>query len=122
MSAAESDELLARLIESFPSFEAEWLADRAAESDAPITLHSVWMSFRPYIGKLSLAPAQAERLAALLNEAVAVGGNSENAVSTCFLEALGPSPLRKAVWPLLWPATRASAGASNQAFKPTVRT
>jgi hypothetical protein len=44
---------------------------------------------------------QIERLASLINAAVDAGGNSENAVATCFLEHLGQVGLYKVFKPLL---------------------
>lgn len=106
---ADSKFLLKRIIFVLPDFEAYWNADHPGDERAQQTAHSVYMSLFPFVHSTTLSPKQLSLFALLLNDAVAAGGASENAVSTCFLEHFGPSPLRKSLWPLLQPATKRSA-------------
>jgi len=106
---ADPSHLLQRIIGVFPEFADCWEADHPGGAAHQQSMHSVYMSLFPFAHTLSATPKQIARFAALLNEAVAAGAVSENAVATCFLEHLGPSPLRKALWPLLHPATKQSA-------------
>ncbi|GMV32123.1 MAG: hypothetical protein AMXMBFR59_42480 [Rhodanobacteraceae bacterium] len=103
---ALSEHLMRRILEIFPEFESEWRADHPGGEAQQKTVHSVYMSLFPFVHSASHSPKQLAKFAALLNEAVAAGGNADNAVGTCFLEHFGQSPLRKAIWPLLLPATK----------------
>ncbi len=105
MNHQSQSDLLAALIEIFPEFKAEWDADSTGEFLGD-SLHSVYMSFLPFVSKVTPSPRQLQRLAAVLNGAVAAGGASENAVATCFFEGLGPGPLLRALRPLLTPAIK----------------
>lgn len=93
---ADPDQLLERVLGIYPEF--------AASHEQSV--HSIYMSLLPFAHSAPLVGKQLKRLAVLLNDSVSAGGVIENAVSTCFLEHLGPSPLRKALWSLLLPATK----------------
>lgn len=103
---ALSEHLLRRIFAIYPEFESEWQADHQDAASTQQSPHSVHMSLFPFAHFTSSSPKQLASLAALLNEAVTAGGVAENAVVTCFLEHLGTSPLRKAIWPLLHLATK----------------
>jgi hypothetical protein len=100
-SQESQEELLASLFAIFPAFQAEWLADCEGEEWSSASLHSVYLSFLPYVSGANASPEQLKRLAALLNDAVSAGGDSENAVSTCFLEHVGQVGMLQALRPLL---------------------
>jgi hypothetical protein len=109
MESAESQQLLLRIVRAFPSFQAEWLADNEGRATGTFSQHSVWMSFLPYVARFELDPRQLKHLALLVNDSVAAGEESENAVSTCFLEGISrSSELGKSLWPALSPASRIS--------------
>jgi len=103
--------LVQRIVGIFPEFAAYWQSDHPGEASKQQSVHSVYMSLLPFAHCAKATPKQLSHFSSLLNEAVAGGGTSENAVSTCFLEHLGPSPLRKALWPMLLAATKRSARA-----------
>ena len=108
---ASPEQLLRRIAKVFPDFGAYWEADHPAGEAARHTPHSVYMSLFPFVHSATPSAEQLSQFASLLNDAVAAGGVSENAVATCFLEHFGPSPLRKSLWPLLHPATKRSSHA-----------
>ncbi len=109
MESAKSRQLLLRIVGAFPFFQAEWLADNEGRATATFSQHSVWMSFLPYVARLELDTRQLKHLASLVNDSVAAGEDSENAVSTCFLEGISrSSELGKSLWPTLSPASRIS--------------
>lgn len=100
MTFTHQADLVAELVELFPGFADVW----RLEAEAPFpgdSLHSVYRAFRPFVAKLEPSPRQLKALAALLNAAVAAGGDSENAVATCFFEHGKGWPLLKALRPLL---------------------
>jgi hypothetical protein len=117
MSLGSADELVFRLCRIFPEFGTEWQQDLASSLDCAAetgdssfspTAHSVYFSFSPFVHRATSSEKQLKELAVLINEAVAEGGNAENAVATVFLEHLGRSPLRKVLWPMFSPAAKAS--------------
>jgi len=85
-------ELWTRLVALFPNF-ADWHTlndlDQDERDGAPM-LHAVMHSFSTWFGgdPTSMTPEQLNGLAMLLNQAVSVDDDLENAVSTCFLEHL----------------------------------
>ena len=107
MNHQSRDELLKALFAIFPAFQAEWLADCEGEIWRSESLHSVYMSFVPFLAKIEPSEKQLGQLAQILNGAVAAGGDAENAADTSFFEALGPGPLRRNLRPLLSPAAKA---------------
>ena len=106
MNHQSQDELLKALFAIFPAFQAEWLADCEGEIWPSESLHSVYMSFVPFLAKIEPSETQLRQLAQILNGAVA-GGDAENAADASFFEALGPGPLRRNLRPLLSPAAKA---------------
>lgn len=97
-------ELLDQLILLFPEFKDEWDDENAyIDVNGEFSLHSIYMTFLPFltanIGKIH--HGQIQQFAALINEAVDAGGDSENAVSTCILEHLGQVKLYSILKPLL---------------------
>jgi hypothetical protein len=76
----------------FPGFaEYHTLAElEESERDDTATLHSVMSPFTQFFGGHQSASTdkQLKALSALLNDAVSVDDELENAVSTCFLEHL----------------------------------
>ncbi len=105
MTPTPQTDLVAELTKIFPEFQSEW--DWAKESflgsESP---HAVFLSFLPFVSRLSPLPRQLKALAAVLNGAVAAGGDAENAVATCFFEGLGRGPLLRALRPLLTAETK----------------
>ena len=106
MTAQTQDQLLAELKAIFPGFEAYWLDGREDDDFPSSSLHCVYQDLITFLGGASVTPKQWQRLATLINAAVAAGGDPENAVSTCLLEHLGQVGLIKYLRPLLTPAAR----------------
>lgn len=100
--ATTSQELLDQLIEIFPEFRTHW-----EDEDNPwresFTFHGVMLDFNDFIGglKAQVNEKQWRSLGTLFNAAVTEDDELENAVSTCFLEHLHQSGLRKSLWPYL---------------------
>ena len=106
MNPQSQAELLESLWAIFPAFRCQWtLENQGLEPWPSAALHSVYMSFLPFVSGTEPSAGQLSQLAALINGAVSAGGNSENAVSTCFLEHLGQGLLRR-MRPLLSPEAR----------------
>jgi hypothetical protein len=76
----------------FPDFVEDHTAADLEESErnGTPTLHSVMIPFTQYIGGVqrTLSARQLKELGTLLNDAVELDDDLENAVSTCFLEHL----------------------------------
>ncbi len=88
MNYQSSEEVLAAVISIFPEFKSEWERDNPYITDGKYSVHSVYMSFLPFLASATHTKEQLSKVASLLNNAVKAGGNSENAVSTCILEHL----------------------------------
>jgi hypothetical protein len=101
MHPYDQTDLLDDLIRIFPDFANCWRADRADDEYPSSSFHSVYMSFLPFVTKARLTPKQWELLAKHLSEAVAAGGDRENAADTCFFEALDKGPFSRMLRPLL---------------------
>ena len=100
MSEYEQADLINDLVGIFPEFAARWAAER--DEDFPSsTLHSVYMSFLPFIGSIHPSIQQWKQLADHLSKAVAAGGDWENAADTCVLEHLHQVRLNGVLRPLL---------------------
>lgn len=93
--------LLDDLFRIFPDFANYWRADIADEEHPSSSLHSVYMSFLPFVAKAHLTPKQWKLLANHFSEAVAAGGDRENAADTCFFEGLDKGPFSRMLRPLL---------------------
>jgi hypothetical protein len=85
----EPMQLLASLSDIFPQFGQEDLAEDVAEA-GKIGLHCAMRNFTDYFSEnhREFSEHQLASLGRLLNEAVTVDDNLENAVSTCMLEHL----------------------------------
>jgi hypothetical protein len=94
-------DLLNDLAKIFPEFASYWQADIAEDEYPSTSLHSVYMSFLPFLSRADPTPKQWKRLADHFSEAVAAGGDRENAADTCFLEALGKGYVARKLRPLL---------------------
>lgn len=104
MNYQSPNEILDELIMLFPGFQVEWNDENSyIEEDGSFNLSAVYMTFLPYLsGRIDqFNNQQIERLARLINAAVDAGRNSENAVSTCFLEHVGQVGLYRILKPLL---------------------
>jgi hypothetical protein len=98
-------ELWTLLVAVFPDFAGyHSLNDvEEAERDQAATLHSIMIPFTQYFGGEvdSLAKKHLKALGALVNEAVQLDDDWENAVSTCFLEHLRQTKSYHALAPYL---------------------
>lgn len=101
MNTYSQSDLLGDLVGIFPDFAAAWRTDIAGDADPSKSLHSIYMSFLPFLAHAQPTPKQWQRLADLLSESVAAGGNRENAVDTCFFEAIGKTAIARQLRPLL---------------------
>lgn len=101
-------ELVASLIDIFPSFEQKWDNGESFGYDGDYSFHSVFLFFGPMCYKLLSegTAKQQDRFCTLLNLCVAQGGKIENAVSTCFLEAASQLGFRKIIKPHLSPEAK----------------
>jgi len=86
-------DVVSLLASTLPKFNASW-ADWCEGHDNP-GLHTAYNAAREAQADKSLSELQIKMFALLINGAVAAGGQSENAVSTCFLEAMGRDPAEK---------------------------
>jgi hypothetical protein len=104
MNFQKSSDVLESLISIFPEFRSEWENENPyIKEDGSHSIHSVYMVLLGYVSarKSSFNSKQFKQLATLINGAVAAGGNSENAISTCFLEHADQVGLSSALKPLL---------------------
>jgi hypothetical protein len=104
MNFQTPSEVLESIICIFPEFKSEWENENAyIKDDGSYSVHSVYMVLLEFLSckKTSTNDKQLKLLASLINGAVAAGGNSENAVSTCFLEHVNQVGLDSVLKPLL---------------------
>lgn len=101
MTTCHQDDLLAELVRIFPEFRAVWEEDNGDEEFRSSSLHSVYISFLPFVAVAHPTQKQWQLLADHLGEAVASGGDRENAADTCVLEHLHQVRLDKILRPLL---------------------
>ena len=101
MDYNSSSEVLAGLTAIFPDFAKEWEADNPYIWDGEFSIHSVYMTFLDFLPAVSPNADQLQKTASFINEAVDAGGNSENAISTCFLEHVNQVRLGPKLKPLL---------------------
>jgi hypothetical protein len=105
MRPGTARELWTELTEIFPDFIHDHTPEDLEESEREGTpsLHSVMIPFTQYFGGAQQAASQQQlrALASLVNEAVSVDDNLENAVSTCFLEHLRQVRSYKTLAPFL---------------------
>lgn len=93
--------LLDDLVKIFPDFADYWAADTIDDEYPPTSLHGVYMSFLPFAMKTPMTEKQWKLLARHLSDSVAAGGDRENAVDTCFFEALRKDPFSRMLKPFL---------------------
>jgi len=99
------DDLLARLFTIFPRFQANY---DGPIFDQPLSYDSVLTAFTSDFG-LEFPNSSDDQLrdfAALVNTAVAEGGDLEHAFSQCFLDHVQEIHLDQLLWPYLSPAAR----------------
>lgn len=101
MHQYNQSDLLDDLVRIFPDFASYWQADIAEDEFPSSSLHSVYMSFLPFLANAHPTPKQWKLVANHFSEAVAAGGDRENAADTCFLEALGKGVISRVLLPLL---------------------
>jgi hypothetical protein len=94
-------DLLNDLVKIFPNFASCWQADMADDKFPSISLHSVYMSFLPFLACANPTPEQWKLVARHFSEAIAAGGDRENAADTCFFEGLKKGEISRILRPLL---------------------
>jgi hypothetical protein len=107
MKEYDQQDLVNDLIRIFPEFALEWEEDNEDVEFRSTSLHSVYMSFLPILGRGQPSQRQWQLLADHLSKAVAAGGDRENAADTCVLEYLHQVRLNKILRPLLSKEARA---------------
>ena len=98
-------DLVPKIISIFPEFEAEWGSWQGDEYPGS-SPHVVYMALMPVLDRLDPSEKQIRQFADLINGAVAMGGDAENAVATCLLEHLRGRSFCKKVQPHLSKASR----------------
>ncbi|MBT3040851.1 MAG: hypothetical protein KME37_18170 [Candidatus Thiodiazotropha sp. (ex Codakia orbicularis)] len=97
-------EVVDKLIGLFPGFEEEWDGGEGFgyENDN-FSMHSVFLTFGPVSNELlnKATEKQIKSFCSFINDLVKEGGNSENAVSTCFLEHASQLKVRSILKPYL---------------------
>ena len=111
MKVYSQTDLVNDLVEIFAAFASYWVEDNEDEEFRSSSLHSVYMSFLPFLGRSQPTQAQWQLLANHLSTAVACGGDQENAVDTCVLEHLHQVKLNRVLRPLLSKAAQRYGGA-----------
>jgi hypothetical protein len=104
MNFQKPSDVLHSVISIFPEFQSEWEnGNPYINEDGSHSLHSVYMILLPYVSskKANFSNKQLKQFASLINDAIAAGDNSENAVSTCFLEHVYQADLNSILKPLL---------------------
>jgi hypothetical protein len=101
-------ELVASLINIFPSFGQQWDNGESFGYDSDYSYHSVFLFLGPMCFKLLSEGnvKQQDKFCTLINLCVAQGGKLENAVSTCFLEHASQLGVRKIIKPHLSPEAK----------------
>lgn len=97
-------DLVARIIQLFPSFAVEWNGGEAyGYENGDFSYHSVFLTFAPLsYGLLMQASSETVRsFCDFVNAAVEQRGTLENAVSTCFLEHASHLAVRRLIEPSL---------------------
>ena len=85
MDAYGQSDLLNGLAKIFPEFSAYWVEDNEGSDSGSSSIHAVYMSFVPFLSTIEPTQKQWQLLADHLSDAVASGGDRENAVDTCVL-------------------------------------
>jgi len=94
-------DLVNDLVRIFPEFAAYWKEDNEDREFGSSSLHRVYMSFLPFLGRIQPTQKQWHLVAHHLSQAVASGGDQENAAYTCVLEHLHQVQLNRILRPLL---------------------
>ncbi len=99
------EELQEQLFVIFPEYRAHF---SGPFHDGPLSFHSVLLGFTPFLSRKAAAssPAQLKAFGELVNEAVGVGGELENACGTCLLEHFHQIGLSQTMRPFLSKAAR----------------
>jgi hypothetical protein len=107
LSKAPGKETIAFLIGLDPPFEAEL----EIEDPEELNHHRVMMIFAPYFAANQhlFSVKQLRRLGEWINAAVSMGGELENAVSTCFLEHARQLKINRTLAPYLSALTKGGA-------------
>lgn len=94
------EELQEQLFVIFPEYRAHF---SGPFHDGPLSFHSVLLGFTAFLSRKAAAssPTQLKALGQLVNQAVAGGGELENACDTCLLEHLHQIGLSKTMRPFL---------------------
>jgi len=101
MQQYNQSNLLDDIVRIFPEFASYWEADVSGNDVPSPSLHTVYMSFLPFLAHANPTPKQWLLIATHLSEAVAAGGDRESAVDTCVLEHLHQVRLDRVLRPLL---------------------
>lgn len=101
MDAYGQSDLVNDIVRIFPEFATYWAEDNEDDDSRSSSLQVVYMSFVPFLSTVEPTQKQWQHLADLLSDAVASGGDRENAADTCFLEHLHQLKLNRSLRPLL---------------------
>ncbi len=104
-TVAHGESTLQFLVSVDPAFQAAWELD---EPEPEFTHHAVVQAYAVHLGRnhRSYSPKQLRKLGDWLSEAVANGGEIENAVATCLLEHLRQLKLNRLLNPYLSKAAK----------------
>jgi hypothetical protein len=96
-------ELVDQLISIFPEFLEEWDEGESFGGIGVYNYHTVLIEFAPISYRMlnGGTPNQIKKFCDLINHMVEMGGDQENAVSTCFLEHASQIGVRKIIKPYL---------------------
>jgi hypothetical protein len=98
------EQIVKLLISIFPEFEGEWdNGEGFGYEDNNFSAHSVFLTYGPISKKLleSANDKKIKKFCEFVNLLVKEGGDSENAVSTCFLEHASQLNVRNIIKPYL---------------------
>jgi hypothetical protein len=96
-------QLLDHLIAIFPEFYSEWSKGESHRYSEQYSYHSVFQEFAPVSYRIlnRATPNQIQEFCELINHMVDIGGELENAISTCFLEHASQIGVSKIIKPFL---------------------
>lgn len=98
------EKIVKELISIFPEFEKEWdNGEGLGYEENNFSAHSVFLTFGPVSNNLfeGANDKKIKKFCEFVNLLVKEGGNSENAVSTCFLEHASQFNIRNNIKPYL---------------------